>query len=926
MQISDLKVENMVQPLGIDTPQPVFSYILLSEKRNTVQVSYTICVEDEDGHGMWNSGTVWSDQTHFITYEGNPLKSITRYRVRITSADNYGEAASADTWFETAFMNSGEWRGKWVVPQQLPAYTEVQDEEERLKRDRRPLDSIIMRPAQYLRQSFQLSGETQRARAYVTAHGVYSLYLNGQRVGDQELAPGYTSYPQFHLYQIYDITQYLLPGENVLGMIIGDGWYLGKVGLTGDSCQFGTLLAGLFELHVVNLDGTEQIICSGEACTSSTGAIISSDLFVGEKYDARLEQRDFSTSAFQASGWLPVQTKDFGYRNLRSQYTDAVKIVKRFLPAAIVTTPAGETVLDTGQVLAGRVQFKVSGPRGSVIVLEHSETLDQAGNFINNIYGKFSQQTDVYILKGEGEEVYSPSFTYHGFRYVRITGWNKTPSIEDFEIQVISSAMDTTIEFECSDQRLNRLQQNVMWSQLSNMVSIPTDCPQREKSGWTGDVSIFSPTACMNMDSLNFFKRWLVNVRAEQLPDGQIPLVVPNCPSYDLEKLHPGAGAQCSAGWGDVIITLPLNLYYAYGDIGLLKSNYPAMKHWMQYVRKTAEEGLPENLEGELTTERLEWQKYLWNTNFHYGDWLTPSLLVNTQSKQLDIYQSARLTKDIVPTCFYAYSAKLISDIAQLLGYSEDAQEYQELNRKIKDAFQKEFLNQDGSLKTNLQGIYVLALAFHLLPEAAERPAFHKLVELIEINGNRLDTGFLSVPFLLPVLHNYGRTDLAYELLFQEECPSWLYEVRMGATTIWEAWQNVFPDGTPIPISYNHYAFGCVAEWMYRNIGGIRYAQAGYKKICIAPIPEQRITSARTAYKSIQGEIVCDWRVEANRMFMKVILPANTSAEIILPGAAGKEVLESGRSVVCNSIGRDGVLAVGSGRYDFSYPYSQDRN
>ena len=919
----NITVENMKAPLGIEIRRPSFGWQFYSEKRKVTQKSYEIKVTMEEGELVWDTKKIFSNQSISVLYEGKPLKPLTRYQVEVTVENNYGEIFRGETWFETAFFSPGQWRASWIVPDQMPAYQEVQAPDLESRRKRRNLDEIVMRPAQYVRRSFYLEKGIKKARVYITAHGVYKMEINGSPVDGQELAPGNSTYPKYLFYQTYDITKFLHQGKNVFGMILGDGWYCGKVGLTGASCSYGDLLAAIFEIHVTDETGDKQIICSDKECLSSAGGpIVYSDLFVGEKYDARLENK-FTEELLTEEGWKPVTEMDFKKENLHAQYGEPVRVVKRFPPLKILTTPRGETVIDTGQVVAGRVSMRVKGAAGTAITLEHSEILDNDGNFINNIHGRFSHQTDIYILKGEGEEVYTPSFTYHGFRYIKVSGYPGIPQKKDFEIQVLSSDNEIIVDFTCSDERLNRLQKNVIWSQLGNMLSIPTDCPQREKAGWTGDVQVFCKAAVMNMDVNAFFKRWLMSVRADQKEDGQIPVIVPHYPSYNMDVLHPGAGSQTSAGWGDVIVALPYAMYQAYGDKRVLEENFESMQRWVEYIRTTAESQMPEGVR-DMTPERQEWQKYLWNTNFHYGDWLTPSVSVDLEKGTVNMFLSAEATMDIVPTCFYAYSVELLSIISGILNKKSEQMYYRELHSKVKDAFCKEYLDENGMLRTTLQGILVLALQMKLIPEAYIRKNVEKLVDLIRKNENRLDTGFLSIPFLLQILDCYGYNQLSYELLFQEKCPSWLYEVNHGATTIWEAWQAIMPNGEKTNVSYNHYAFGCVAEWMYQKIGGIRLIEAGYKCSLIAPVIDRRLHYAHVSLKTPYGNLSNTWKINGDIMEIEVEIPANTSAVIILPGAANKTVWEDGCEVFTCAYGEDALLQHGSGKYCFRYLWKME--
>ncbi len=903
--LTGLTCNDRENPLGIDDRTPQFGWIMESDQHNVVQQSYQIIVK-KAGNIVWDSGRKESDKSTHIRYEGSPLESVTEYQVEVKVTDNYGNEGVAEGQFETALLNQEDWKAQWAEPVQKPAYHEPPQVSMDLGFSEVPIEDIKMEPAQIIRKEFTLPKQVQKARAYATAHGIYYMEIDGRRVGDYRLAPGNTSYDGYLEYQTYDITEHLRSGAaaHAVAMVLGDGWYRGKVGVAGQNCQFGDKLAGLFQLEVTYTDGTRECIVSDQECQGATGPILYADLFVGQCYDANKEQPGYSLPEFDAAGWQPVEVKDYGYENLRAEAAEPVRVIEILKPEAILKTPAGETILDVGRVVAGNVRMRVQGPKGTKVVLNHTEVLDKAGNYICNIIGACVKQMDTYILKGEGVEVFDPEFTFHGFRYVKISGYPGEPSVDDFDIMVVASDMETIGEFSCSDPRLNQLQENIYHSLRGNTISIPTDCPQREKAGWTGDVQIIGPTACYVLGAKSFFGRWLRNVQIDQQEDGQIPNVVPYIKAYYPDEVKPN-NTHCSAGWGDVAVTLPWNLYEAYGDTDVLAENYEMMKKWVEYVRYTAEHEQPEQINGEMTAERERWSKYLWNTNFHFGDWLTPSVSFNYETGDVDMGQSAFRTMDIIPTIFYAYSTDIMTKTAAVLGNDEDVAYYRQLHEKVKDAFINEYVDEQGYISTELQGVYVLALQMELIPEQLRGNTVQKLLELIRENGGKLDTGFLSVPYLLDVLLREGGSQRAYDMLFMDECPSWLYEVKMGATTIWEAWQAILPDGTPTSVSYNHYAFGCVGKWMYQNIAGISPASPGYKRIRIQPQMDQRISSARGSYQSVYGRIVSEWKLEDGQMNIRVRVPCNTTAEIHLPQKNGDAIIKK----------------VGSGVYEYSYSY-----
>lgn len=490
-----------------------------------------------------------------------------------------------------------------------------------------------------------------------------------------------------------------------------------------------------------------------------------------------------------------------------------------------------------------------------------------------------------YICKGEGAEEYSPHFAFQGFRYVRLTG-DVAFSVDQFWVNVLSSDNAVTGAFTCSDERLNRLQENIVRSQVANFISIPTDCPQRERAGWTGDIEVFCPTACFNRDIRNFMKKWMTDLRCDQKDNGAVPQTVP-CDPNNFPNMM---GNEGIAGWSDACIIVPYTMYHRTGDAGILRENYGCMKKWLAYVAgRTAAGNSQEVLDSTLYQENEEFRElsgYLWNTDFHYGDWLIPSL---TTGDVQSIFMGANMTKDVFATAYYAETVRMMAEIAQVLGKADDSREYQALHEKIRKAFQMWFLRDDGIIAPDYQGALVIGLQFHLIPEADIQRNVQKLLEKIEENGGCLDTGFLSVPHLLDALSGHGNLDAAYRLLYQDKCPSWLYELKQGTTTIWESWGAIDESGEPKACSYNHYAFGSVGDWMYRNIGGLKPTEPGYKEFVIQPQPDASLSSAEISYQSPYGEILAAWKKKGDRFVLDCTVPVNTRCQIILPDGTRKK-------------------------------------
>lgn len=909
----NLKVEKQKNPIGIDVSKPRFSWCIQTNKRNIFQEAYHIVVIEDNGTEVWNTGKVISDQSLWIEYNGSPLKPRKRYNWKVKIWDNQENESnwSQSASWEMGLLTLENWLAGWIEPKQK----EVVEEEfitvaEMFSGDlsEKSLEekSKDLHPPQLLRRSFITEKNIKKARLYITSHGIYKLEINGKRVGNIEFAPDFTAYNVHLQYQTYDVTHLIEKGDNVLGVVLADGWYTGRIQLTGHSCQFGSKLGVLLQLEMEYEDGTKECIKSDENFVSSPGPWQYADLFIGEKYDARLEHDYWSCSEFNAINWSKVTQADYSLENLTAQYGPSVKAIEELVPCDIHREEDGAQIIDFGQIIAGRIQMKMNVPRGTMIYMEHSEVLDQDGKFFMNIMGRNKHQTDIYIAKGSGNETYEPSFVFHGFRYVRVTGHSHDIQKEDIKAIVLYSDMEDTGKFECSDDRLNQLQQNIQWSQKTNMLSIPTDCPQRERAGWTGDIQVFAPTATFNMDVNSFLTRWLIDVRKEQFPDGQIANFIPTGKTYVAETLAMG-GELSSAGWGDAIIIVPWILYERYGDKRILEENFEAMINWMNYVRRTAETESPDHLEYKDPI-CLERQKYLWNTGFHFGDWLIPSIK--------NPMESAIRTKELVATCFYANSTYLLANISEILGKTDLACTYKELNKKIRKAFEEEYIDYNGRIISHFQGIYILALQMNMVSDQKRPLVVKHLVDLIKENGYKLDTGFLSVPYLMDVLCQEGHAAIAYRLLYQTECPSWLYEVENGATTIWESWSAIEPDGTVGYMSFNHYAFGCVGDWLYRHIAGIKPDKPGYKMSIIEPHTDCGLTWAKARHKTGYGMLSSSWSKIDNVVRLNVEVPVNTTAIVVLP--KNVDITLNGE-LLKNTEDKGLNVRIGSGIHEFEY-------
>ena len=887
--ISDMTVEHMRRPLGIDCVAPRFCWKLQSDMRNVRQTAYRLVIAAGEGV-VADTGRVETDRSIEVTVDGFTPEPMTEYHVSLTVWDNKSREASAETGFETGRMGV-PFVGGWVEPAQDPTPSTME-----MVRSGDTLASVPVdengnrtfeefRPAQVVRIPFEAAKPVRRARVYATAHGLYWLTVNGVCPDERWLAPENTAYRKLLNYQTYDVTALVRKGDNTLEVTLADGWWAGRVGTTGDCCQYGDKTALLLNAEIEYMDGTRQTV-TAEDGVSAPGPIVFADLFVGEKYDARIEPSD----------WKPVIKVDYPMDNLAGQRMPPVRPVKVFEPERVFTAPNGDIIVDAGQVLAGVTELSVTCAAGHEIRLEHFEVLGPDGNYFNSILNVNKEQTDIYITR-DGAQTWHPRFTYHGFRYVRVTGWPGVPRTSDFRIIALASAMDDIGHMTTSDAKLNQLISNIRWSQISNTISIPTDCPQREKAGWTGDIMAFAPTLCFNREADAFLNSWLDNVRAEQLPDGAVPMIVPYLRAY-ATFLRDNLGADTSCGWGDAVITVPWALYRAYGDIRALEENYGAMTRWMEYIDGRVRNHHPKGYD-QWDDARRARSRYLWNTDFHFGDWLIPSIVLGNPDA-MAMNQTAYATMGIVAPAYYAFSARNMAEIAAVLGKEADARHYAALYENIRAAFIEEYVHEDGALDADFQGIYVIALHMGLVSDEARPRMVSHLRDMIHRNGDRLDTGFLSVLFLMDVLCDHGCEDVAYRLLFQERCPSWLYEVAKGGTTLWESWGAISEDGGVSTYSYNHYAFGCVGDWMARHIGGLQIIEPGYRRFRVKPSFASGLTSSAVSEDTPYGVASVEWRIVDGEGFIHAEVPVNTEAVVELPGMA--------------------PVIVGSGGYDWRVP------
>jgi alpha-L-rhamnosidase len=842
-----------------------FGWQLKSNKNNTVQAAYRIAVYNDIKEIVWDTGRVESSKSLNIYYDGPSFESRKQYSWKAYVWNNYGETCeSGFISFEMGLTKASDWEAKWIE-----ADMPIQSTKEFFNPgkifaykggDSKEIENINLDPPIVFSKEFNLEKKKiKSARLYITAHGVYEAALNGEKVGEEYLAPGFTTYPKLQYYQTHDIINGLKQENNEIKITVADGWYKGRIGLAGIGHQFGDKVALLAQLEIEYMDGERTIIATDKSFKASTGVIVYSDLFIGEKHNSLLKPN-----------YYEVVEKDYGYEQLKSDPAEPIRCIEKIKAANIIITPKGETVVDFGRNIAGIVEMKVKGQQGDIVQLQHAEELDSEGNFFFNLMGQNKYQTDTYVLKGEKEEVCFPKFTYHGFRYVKVTGYPGEISEDNFTAYVLSSGLCRTGTLTTSNAKVNKLLENIYHSQESNFISVPTDCPQREKGGWTGDAQIYTPTAIFNMKIDNFMRRWLLNMRLEQYENGQVPGLVPWIESDRM--LSGGFGNISAAGWADACIIIPWHLYVQYEDISFLRDNYEMMKKWLSYVETKCASN--------ITNESEEYEKYIWDMDFHYGDWFTPSL--KNEDGSPNPMLSAKLTANQVATVYFAYSSELLSNIATILGEKEDSEYYSSLSQKVKAAFNKVFVDVEGKILNDLQGLYALAAYFRMGSEETNKSFIDRLEQKITDNGNRLDTGFLGTPILLDVLTNYGRKETAYKLLLQEECPSWLYMVNQGATTIWESWDAIRPDGSRSVTSYNHYSLGSVEDYIVRKIAGLTKSSEERGKFIVEPDFEAPFEYCSLFYESPYGSLRLEWNLEKDKRLLSIEIPVGVSVAVKL--------------------------------------------
>ncbi|MCX7995272.1 MAG: glycoside hydrolase family 78 protein [candidate division WOR-3 bacterium] len=886
--IKNLQCEYRKNPIGISKVKPRLSWILVSSEHNQRQSAYRILVASKkellkkDIGDLWDSKMVYSEQTNNIVYQGKPLKSrqICWWKVMIWDRDGTPSKWSRTAFWTMGLLNKDEFKGKWI------SY-----DTHRFNEDK----ELILPPCPYFRKELVVPEDFSRAIVYITALGVFELYINGKKVSRDLLTPGWTCYEKRVYYLTYDVKKYVKSGKNAIGVILGDGWFSGYVGFgllknigTGRE-YYGSTPAFLLQLEIEYGSGRQKIIVSDETWKATVGPIKYSDILMGEFYDARNEISGWSEIGFDDSKWYKVEiTKNF-VGIIESYPSEPVRVVKEINPVNITKLRDETLIVDMGQNFAGKVRLCVKGKRGTKLVIKTAEMLYRDGSLMRENLRK-ARSTDIYILAGKGKkEIWEPHFTFHGFRYVEIKGFPELPEILSIKGIVMSSDLRRTGSFKCSNRLVNKIYKNILWTQLSNFVDIPTDCPQRdERLGWCGDAQIYIKSATYNSNVVTFFEKWITALNDEQWKNGNYPNYAPD--PFKIDTIS-------SPGWRDAGIICPYTIYKVYGDTYIIKENYKKMKSFINF------------LENESRCDSLKAEKK------HFGDWL---------------HLGRKTPNDMIADFYFINDIDMMKEMALAIGEYEDAKRFSKLAQKVRKSFEKKYLNKKGFLKTETQTGYAMALYMNILPEKIRNSTARRLVALIEDAGWHLNTGFLGIKHLLPVLSKSGHNDVACRLITNTTFPSWGYEIVNGATTIWERWDSYTREKgfqNPEMNSFNHYAFGSVCEWLFGYLAGIDTDDAGFRKITIKPHPDRLFSFVKVRYESINGTIAVEWSLKKNVFDLKVNIPCNVSATIYVPKIDAKKIkmnekLNRGKDIIFLKIeGNYAVYSIGSGQYKFKGEY-----
>ncbi len=840
--VSDLRAEYDVRTLGIGTGAPRLSWIVRTDHPQFEQASYSVAAVDPFGADKELLVTIGSADSVLVPWPFDPLRSRVAREIRVRVSGSAGEESdwSESVTLETGLLEPSDWL---AVPVTATFAGEPPE-----------------RPVRF-RRRFTVGSGLVRARLYASALGVYTAETNGELIGDDVLAPGWTSYGHRLRYQTFELTDALHEGDNVLGLTAAEGWYRGRLGFRGGRREvYGSAIGPIAQLELQYQDGSIETVATDRRWRAALGPHVTASLYDGETYDARLEESGWATPDFDDDSWIDVSELPSAANLMVAPAGPPVRRIEALRPVGIETSPGGATIVDFGQNIAGRTRITVRGPAGQAVTLRHAEVLEHGELATRPL--RQAAATDRYVLAGGDAETYEPTFTIHGFRYVEVDGWPGELTMDAIEAVVCHSDMAPTGTFDCSHDGLNQLHENIRWSMRGNFVDVPTDCPQRdERLGWTGDIQVFAPAASFLYDCRGFLASWLEDLAAEQRALGTVPAYVPW-----VELLFPVLPA---AAWGDAAVVVPWVLYERFGDLDVLRRQYDSMRAWVDQIAELAGDD------------------HLWDEGFQFGDWLDPAAPADDPA-------AARTDAALVATAYHAHTARLMARAADVLGYDKDRARYAELADQVVGAFNREFVTPSGRLASDAQTAYALALRFDLLATLAQRlRAADRLVELVRQEGYCIGTGFVGTPLVCDALVDGAYVDDAYHLLLQTRCPSWLYPVSMGATTVWERWDSMMPDGS-INVgemtSFNHYALGAVADFLQRVVAGLAPAEPGCRTMLVRPRPGGGLTHASASLRTPYGDASVHWQRTADRLVVDVVVPPGSRARVELPDREPNDV------------------------------------
>lgn len=869
VEVSDLRVNHLSTPMGVNPEAPVsFSWIATATDKGASQSAYEVRVF-RNGMPVWGSGVVQSENSTVVPY-GGKLHPDSRYSWSVRIWDNRGGVSNTATSTWQTGLRTEDWQAEMIGE----------------------VDKI--RPVNF-RCVVTLAKKIKRATAYITSHGQYEAFINGRRVGDSYMTPGWTSYKKRLQYQAYDVTAMLCSGKNVVSAVVAPGWYTGMGGYRRG--KYGNDVALMMQINIEYTNGEKVVLVTDESwamsATAKASGVIYNDIYNGESIDARMIDDSWTTTAYtDEREWVKAQKVEFDKSLLISTINEQVKAQTPIKPIKYIVTPKGEKVLDFGQNIVGWERVKLQGKAGDTIRIYHAEVLDENGNFYTTNLRK-AKATSTYIMDGAAKREFVPSLSFYGFRYIKVDGIEGDLCPEDFEAVPVWSNFDNVGSFTSSNPLINQLQSNIWWGFHDNFLDVPTDCPQRdERLGWTGDAQVFFRTASFLGRVENFFAKWLADLRADQRAEGQVPRVIPDVFWKSNSRIN-------ACGWADAVTIIPWQHYMAYGDKRVLAEHYISMKMWVDYLLNESRDN-----------------NYLWVKGSHYGDWLFYSKPNDPDGK------SAVTSKHLVAQCFFAHSLDNLVRAAEVLGKVADVAYYRDMAKRVREAYLNEYVTPNGLISSDTQTAYVTALKFDMLPEKLRAQAAKRLVENIKNYKYHITTGFLGTPYICEVLTEYGYSDVAYRLLLQESCPGWLYQVKKGATTVWERWDSMREDGS-IPDngmnSFNHYAYGSIGDWLYRSAVGIREAAPGYKRITIRPHVGSAFENMEASTITPYGKVAASWKAKENVLTeLSVEIPFNTTAEVYVPAKSIEAVSCDDASVKAAGISGGYVkFSVGSGKYTF---------